>query len=66
MRKGDRPACLAGCEGSERPKAGNTRIAGEALAPKRRGALQHPHRSRPTTGGLSARRAGAAFREAGD
>ena len=49
---------MAGRERSERPKAGDTSIAGKALAPKRRGALQAPHRSRPSSGGLTAERAG--------
>ena len=33
---------LAGRERSEQPKAGDTRVAGEALAPQRWGALQGP------------------------
>ena len=49
---------LAGPEQSGRPKAGDTHIAGKALAPKRRGALQGPHQSWPVTGGLTAKRAG--------
>lgn len=49
---------LAGREQSERPKAGDTPIAGKALAPKRRGARQGSRRLRPNTGGLTAERAG--------
>jgi len=56
MGEGDRPAWQG--VRSARPKAGDTHIAGKALAPKRRGALQGPHRLRPGTGGLRAKRAG--------
>ena len=65
MGEGDRPAWQCR-EQRKRPKAGDTRIAGKALAPKRRGALQGPHRLWPRAGGLTAGRQSASRRQATD